>query len=193
MDSTRTRSRDVEAALVDAAEAVLVREGPQALTVRAVATEAGVAPMGVYNRFRNKDGLVDAVLVRGFQGLRAAISGGDVLDPVRRLRICGERYRQFGLDHPQHYALMFDRIALEAPSEEFIAAASGAFGSLVENVAAAMASGVLRPDDPTEVAQVIWSAVHGATSLELKGLVKAGDPAAAYARVLDALLHGLAP
>src|SRR3954471_20593217 len=168
--SGRTPSRAVEQALVDAAERVLVRSGIGGLTVRAVATEAGVAPMGVYNRFRNKDGLVDAVLVRGFQGLRAAISGGDVLDPVRRLRICGERYRQFGLDHPRHYALMFERIALGAPSEVFFAAAIGAFGSLVENVAAAMAAGVLRADDPTEVAQVIWSAVHGATSLELKGL-----------------------
>src|ERR687893_273816 len=47
----RTPSRDLEAALVDAAERVLVRDGLRGLTVRAVATEAGVAPMGVYNRF----------------------------------------------------------------------------------------------------------------------------------------------
>ena len=38
----RTPSRDVEAALVDAAERVLVRDGPDAVTVRAVAIEAGV-------------------------------------------------------------------------------------------------------------------------------------------------------
>src|SRR3954449_919923 len=68
----RTPSRAVEQALVDAAERVLVRDGLGGLTVRAVATEAGVAPMGVYNRFGNKDGLVAAVLARGFEGLRAA-------------------------------------------------------------------------------------------------------------------------
>ncbi|HEY4993338.1 MAG TPA: helix-turn-helix domain-containing protein, partial [Nakamurella sp.] len=55
--ATRTPSRDIELALVDAAERVLVRDGPGAVTVRAVAIEAGVAPMGVYNRFGGKDGL----------------------------------------------------------------------------------------------------------------------------------------
>jgi AcrR family transcriptional regulator len=69
----RTPSRAVEQALVDAAERVLVRDGLPGLTVRAVAAEAGVAPMGVYNRFGSKDGLVAAVLVRGFDGLRAAV------------------------------------------------------------------------------------------------------------------------
>ncbi len=64
----RTPSQDVERALVDAAEAVLVREGPAGVTVRAVAAEAGVAPMGVYNRFGGKDGLVSAILVaRAFE------------------------------------------------------------------------------------------------------------------------------
>ncbi len=61
---TRTPSRDLEVALVDAAERVLVRDGPEAVTVRAVAVEAGVAPMGVYNRFGGKDGLVDELLER---------------------------------------------------------------------------------------------------------------------------------
>ena len=65
--------RDIEAALSDAAERVLVRDGPDAVTVRAVAAEAGVAPMGVYNRFGGKDGLVDELLSRGFIGLREAI------------------------------------------------------------------------------------------------------------------------
>src|ERR1700685_3916504 len=42
----RTPSADVERELLAAAEAVLVREGPGGLTVRAVATEAGIAPDG---------------------------------------------------------------------------------------------------------------------------------------------------
>lgn len=60
----RTRSADVERELLAAAEAVLVREGPGGLTVRAVAAEAGTAPMGVYNRLGGKDGLVAALLIR---------------------------------------------------------------------------------------------------------------------------------
>ena len=105
--SGRTPSRALEQALVDAAERVLVRDGLGGLTVRAVATEAGVAPMGVYNRFGNKDGLVAAVLARGFEGLRAATDEADETDPVTRLASCGRGYRSFALTHPQHYSAMF--------------------------------------------------------------------------------------
>src|ERR1700721_982094 len=73
----RTPSADVERELLAAAEAVLVRDGPGGLTVRAVAAEAGIAPMGVYNRLGCKDGLVDALLIKGFDRLRAAGGGGD--------------------------------------------------------------------------------------------------------------------
>ena len=69
----RTPSQDVEQNLLDAAEAVLVREGLAGVTVRAVAAEAGVAPMGVYNRFGSKDGLIDALVMRS---LRPAAGGG---------------------------------------------------------------------------------------------------------------------
>src|ERR1700748_3025389 len=69
----RAPSADIERELLAAAEAVLVRDGPSGLTVRAVAAEAGIAPMGVYNRLGGKDGLVDALLIRGFDRLRLAL------------------------------------------------------------------------------------------------------------------------
>ena len=88
---------------------MLVREGPPAVTVRAVAAEAGVAPMGVYNHLGGKDGLVAAILVRGFDGLTAAISAGDEPDPVVRLRTCGVAVpRSSRWTNPQHYAVMFE-------------------------------------------------------------------------------------
>src|SRR5512146_317989 len=93
----RTPSADVERELLAAAEAVLVRDGPGGLTVRAVAAEAGIAPMGVYNRLGGKDGLVDALLIKGFDRLResleAAMAAPD--EPVMRNRFiaCGLAYR----------------------------------------------------------------------------------------------------
>src|SRR5580658_6277612 len=77
----RTPSADIERELLAAAEAVLVREGPGGLTVRAVAAEAGIAPMGVYNRLGGKEGLVDALLIKGFDRLRAAVDAAGV-DPA---------------------------------------------------------------------------------------------------------------
>ena len=187
----RTPSGDLRKALVDAAEAVLVREGPEAVTVRAVATEAGVAPMGVYNRFGSKDGLVQELLIRGFDGLRAAVEATDQLDPTERLRVSGIRYREFALTHPQHYALMFGRRSEQEYSAELEQRAGDAFGALVQNVATAIAAGVLREGDPQALAQQIWCVAHGAVSLELVGQTLV-EPEATYAALLDLILKGLA-
>ena len=50
----RTPSAQVTSELLNAAESVLVKVGMRGLTVRAVAAEAGVAPMSVYNQFGGK-------------------------------------------------------------------------------------------------------------------------------------------
>jgi AcrR family transcriptional regulator len=189
----RTPSSDIERELIAAAEAVLVREGPGGLTVRAVAAEAGIAPMGVYNRLGGKDGLVDALLIRGFDRLRESISGGDQPDMLERLRACGGRYRQFALDNPHFYAIMFeDAIPHERDSAEVGEHAAAAFGALVRNVELAAAAGRIVAADAQEVAQQIWSAVHGAVALELKALVLTPDPEATYRTLLDTVLRGLA-
>lgn len=192
----RTSSRDLEGVLVDAAERVLVRDGLRGLTVRAVATEAGVAPMGVYNRFGSKNGLVAAVLVRGFDGLADSIRTREDADPARRLGACGRSYRRFALANPQHYEAMFGSGASSADraaafSGELKEHAGAAFDVLVDQVARAMEAGVLRRDDPREVASVIWSAVHGAVALELAGVMQTADPDATFERLLQALVGGL--
>src|SRR6201981_504141 len=109
----RAPSADIERELVSAAAAVLVRDGPGGLTVRAVAAEAGIAPMGVYNRLGGKDGLVDALLIRGFDRLGAAMEAAtaDTAEPSMRARFiaCGLSYRRFALDNPHFYAIMFER------------------------------------------------------------------------------------
>jgi AcrR family transcriptional regulator len=190
----RTPSADIERELVSAAEAVLVRDGPGGLTVRAVAAQAGIAPMGVYNRLGSKDGLVDALLIRGFDRLRAAIAGGDEPDLRERLRVCGLRYRSFALANRHFYAIMFEAAIPHLHiSDEATAHASAAFGELVRNVEMAAAAGAIIADQPSEIAQQIWSAVHGAVALELKGLVLTPDPEATYRATVDTILRGLAP
>jgi len=174
----RTPSSDIERELVSAAEEVLVRDGPGGLTVRAVAAQAGIAPMGVYNRLGGKDGLVDALLIRGFDRLRAAIAGGDEPDLLERLRACGLRYRSFALANRHFYAIMFEAAIphLHMSDEATEHAAAGA---------------IIAPQ-PTEVAQQVWSSLHGAVALELKDLVLTPDPEATYRATVDTLLRGLA-
>jgi hypothetical protein len=43
------------------------------------------------------------------------------------------------------------------------------------------------------VAQQIWSNVHGAVALELKGLLQTDDAEAVYRAGVDTMLRGLAP
>ena len=190
----RTRSADVERELVTAAEAVLVREGPGGLTVRAVATEAGIAPMGVYNRLGGKEGLVDALLIRGFDRLRATVESADPeQDPLQRLRGCGHRYRQFALANPHFYAIMFeDAIPREHMPDVVMEHAAAAFGVLVRSVELAAAAARITAPDATEVAQQLWNAVHGAVALELKGMILTPDPAATYEDLVLTVLRGLA-
>ena len=82
-----------------------------------------------------------------------------------------------------------DRAA--AFSDELKQHATAAFDVLVDEVARAMDAGVLRRDDPREVASVIWSAVHGAVALELAGVTQTADPDATFERLLVALASGL--
>lgn len=194
----RTPSADIERELLAAAEAVLVRDGPGGLTVRAVAAEAGIAPMGVYNRLGGKDGLVDALLIKGFDRLRATVDAAinDTAEPSMRARLfaCARNYRRFALDNPHFYAIMFeDAIPHEHDNEEVGQHARAAFGALVRAVELAAAAGVLDAPDPVEAAQQIWSAVHGAVALELKGLVLTPDPQYTYQASLTTIFRGMAP
>ena len=190
----RTPSADVERELLAAAEAVLVREGPGGLTVRAVATEAGIATMGVYNRLGGKEGLVDALLIKGFDRLRAACDAASGPDMRARFFDCGRRYREFALANPHFYAIMFeDAIPHEFANPEVAEHAEAAFYALVRVVELAAAAGVIAAANPIETAQQIWSTVHGAVALELKGLIQTENPAATYRASLDTLFRGLAP
>jgi AcrR family transcriptional regulator len=195
----RTPSADVERELLAAAETVLIREGPGGLTVRAVATEAGIAPMGVYNRLGGKEGLVDALLIKGFDRLRAAVDAagsdpGPGADMRGRFYDCGRRYREFALANAHFYAIMFeDAIPHEFDNPEVAVHAEAAFHALVRTVELSAAAGVIAAPNPVEAAQQIWSTLHGAVALELKGLIQTEDPAATYRASLDTLLRGLAP
>ena len=189
----RTASDEVEQALLDAAAHLLTTEGPGALSVRRVAADAGVSPMGVYSRFGAKQGLVEALFIDGFARLEEALATVPVTDdPIADLQEGCRRYRQFALDSPAAYAVMFSRAIPEfVPSDHCRINAAGAFDVLVEAVGRGMGQEALRPADPLEVAEGIWATIHGLVSLELAGMGFVADRAAHFDATLGALLRGL--
>ncbi|MFZ4518063.1 MAG: TetR/AcrR family transcriptional regulator [Microthrixaceae bacterium] len=191
---TRTPSNEVEQAVVDAAARLLEAEGPDALTVRRIATEAGVAPMGVYNHLGGKDGVVDRLFADGFDALAEAFAEIATGDATEDLLEAGRRYRAHALAHPAMYAVMFERaVPGYEPAPEAKEHAARSFEQLVQFVRRAQAAGSIIDEDPVEVAQRVWSLCHGQVSLELRGIGFVGDIDAHHEALLQTMLRGLRP
>jgi AcrR family transcriptional regulator len=186
----------MEVALLDAAAEILESEGPDALSVRRIAAAAGVAPMGVYNHFESKNGIIEALFIQGFERLSAALKTvAEVQDPYEALREGGRRYRALALEHPMVYQLMFLRaVPGFEPSERAFVIAGDAFADLVTAVQRAMAAGVIVEGEPAETAQLIWSSIDGWVSLELMGMTGfIEDQNTGFDRVCSTMLDGLSP
>lgn len=101
---------DLRRGLVEAAEAILEREGPTALSLRAVAREAGVSAAAPYHHFKDKDELLAAVAHEGFELLGEAMrKAADASErPEQRVNAIGVAYVCFARDNPALYHLMYD-------------------------------------------------------------------------------------
>lgn len=192
----RTPSGGVQDALVAAALRLLEAEGPEALSVRRVAAEAGVAPMGVYNHFEGKNGVVDALFRTGFatltESLEAVVARTADDDPADALREGLRHYRTLALEHPRAYEVMFlCAIPGFEPSEESHEVAAGSFDVLVQAIARGMQAGAFLDDDPRLVAQQLWAACHGAVALEIAEIGKIDDTDRVYEALLETLVRGI--
>ena len=194
-------------ALLDAAHDLLGREGPAALTVRRIATAAGMSTMNVYSRFGGKDGVLDRLFIDGFERLGVAIDEVETTaDPVDDLRRCGEAYHRFARRWPTYYSLMFDRVVPEyRPTDAALVTSLATLRRLVARVERAIEAGAFAPGDPFTIACGLWALQHGIVSLEARTVDEVGgdhaerhhaagesfDWAATAALTVDATLDGL--
>jgi AcrR family transcriptional regulator len=94
---------------VDAARRILEAEGPTALSLRAVAREAGVSPAAPYHHFKDKAELLDAVADEGWQMLDAAMAKAKAeADRRDKLNALGIAYVCFARENPALYRVMYD-------------------------------------------------------------------------------------
>ncbi|MFN8040481.1 MAG: TetR/AcrR family transcriptional regulator [Acidimicrobiales bacterium] len=193
--ASRATEDNVRGRLLDAADELLRTEGPDGLTVRAMAERAGCSTMGVYTHFGGKDGVVDALYVEGFRRLADAISRvRTTADPVADLRRCGLAYRRNALSNPTHYLVMFERIVPGfEPSPEAKAAGVGTLALLEARISRGVELGqVIDRPDPAELALSLWASLHGMVSLELHDAGPPTDRRRSYDDLLDLLLRALA-
>jgi len=156
--------------ILDAALAVLARDGEGAFTVRRIAEEAGCSTTGVYTWFGGKAGLVDAIFVEGFEGFDAALAGpyaqGDTAE-------VGRAYRRWALANPTHFLVMFGRaVPGVRPGDDALARGYRSFVSLVDHVRSHHA---LLDDEAFAWAYHLNAGIHGYVMTELTGMSPAPD------------------
>jgi AcrR family transcriptional regulator len=96
-------------ALLDAAEAILEAEGPDALTVRRVADRVGTTTRAVYSSLGSKDALLAALCARAFELLGAHVarvprSSDPAVDLVTAATM---GFRRWALEHPALFRIGF--------------------------------------------------------------------------------------
>src|SRR5436190_10168835 len=101
---------DLRRALIDAARRLLESEGPSALSLRAVAREAGVSPAAPYHHFKDKGELLDAVAGEGWSMLDEAIVAAKASAPSIHAAMTeiGVAYVCFATNNPALYRVMYD-------------------------------------------------------------------------------------
>ncbi|MCW2877150.1 MAG: putative transcriptional regulator, TetR family [Sphaerisporangium sp.] len=168
--SPRRSNPQTRSALVDIAARLLSDEGPQALSARRVAAEAGSSTMAVYTNFGGMSGLVHDMVYEGFARLETYFSHvGRTADPVADMVLFGRAYRHNALTNPHLYAVMFGGASLAGFS---LTAEDRQYGrytltNVVECATRCIEAGRFRTGDAELVAHQMWTAIHGLVTLEL--------------------------
>ena len=176
----------------------ITSEGVGALSLRAIAREMGMASSAIYRYYPSRDDLVNELCAEGYASIAAALAltrdACPADDHPRRWRALCHAYRQWALEHPSDFTLIFGaplpgyhapEEITGPPSSEFIAVPFGVYASAVAASAAnpdrtlvdaAVDVGDLMrglaPGYPPRLALIVlngWASIHGYVALESFG------------------------
>lgn len=150
--------------ILDAASVAFATEGYEMLSMRKLAARLGYAPGTLYLYFSNKDDLLRAVVDESFAELLKTLQAiPPKANPVESLKAKMRAYIDFGLRNPNHYKCAFVLPPVKRGKESY--RPQPAFGELVNAVAACTRPGLLDEKKVGLASQVLWSCIHGLTSL----------------------------
>lgn len=160
----RRRGEGARRAILQAAEALLLREGAQAVSIRRVAERSGYTAPTLYHHFGDKNGLIDAALEERFRevhAVMAAIPRGR--DAARYLRDMAQAFIHFALANPDHYRLL----STKRRQMTAVPSAEASRGLVKDALAELLREGTLATPDPETAFQILWAMLHGLISLHL--------------------------
>ena len=178
---TRTQRRAAEnrAVIVATAREILVTEGPDALTLEAVAEGADVAIQTIYNRVGGRSALLTAIAEAAMEENRAYMDAAYAATgtPQERLVLAAETYARFARERPHEFRALVEP-ADEPDAVERIAALTAEQNQkLADAIRDAIADGTARSDlDPDDLATVFWATVNGLLALAWRpGALRVGQ------------------
>lgn len=159
--------------ILASARNLFVKNGVEQTTIRNIADAIEYSVGTVYKHFRDKNAILHALHIQGFQDL-----GGQfvvlthVKDPMERLRTMGKVYIKFAQEQPDMYDLMFNLKApmefLETIHQQEWNEGKATFGALRTTVKECMDQGHFKGHQLEPLSFLIWSCVHGMCSLEIR-------------------------
>ncbi len=191
MSSKQYHHGDLKVSLIEAANTILLRDGADSLSLRAIAAEVGVSHMAPYAHFKNKKELIRSIAEAGFvrmadtmEAVAQELKTQKELPPGELVLAYGASYLEFATTNPQLYRLMLGQVETtgrknkknetvetkntEVINSPFMESSKKPFILLREAFA-------LRGDDESKVkAQALgaWSMVHGMAALIIEGHIQ---------------------
>lgn len=151
-----------------AAQELYLREGVEGVSMRKIAREVGVSAPAIYRYFRNKEELLNEIVVEGLKILERYLAPAlDSGTPQERLKRLAERYLDFAVEQPRYFdfAFLVPSPLIVGVEDELNRPDWGTFRLCVDQVGACMEQGTFASDDPLETAITIWAEVHGLVTL----------------------------
>jgi AcrR family transcriptional regulator len=177
-------SRD---AVVNAALTFLDREGWDALTINALATQLGTKGPSLYNHVDSLEDLRRTVRMRVVDdiiGMLNTVGDGRTRDDA--VVAMASSYRSYAHHHPGRYSA-FTRMPLGGDDPEYTAATRAAAGPVIQ----VLASYGLEGEDGFFAALEFWSALHGFVLLEMTGVMDDIDTDAVFTDMVLRLAAGM--
>jgi len=170
----RREFRKLRTRILNAARAMFIEHGYEAVTMRAIAKKIEYSPTTIYLHFKDKESLIQELCTQDFLALSRSFQRiARVADPVERLSRLGRAYSEFGLSNPNHYRLMFmtphPSFEPDAKDVEKGNPEQDGYAFLKYTIAECVRTKRFRAGmtDVELIAQTHWAGIHGVISLEI--------------------------
>ncbi len=187
---------DLRAALLRSAERTLREKGTGALSLRELARDLGVSHAAPGRHFKDKQTLLDALALDGYERLNQALTtAADRADASleQRLTALARAYLGFAVENPVLLELMFARKHEPDRTAQLAAAVDRSLGTFTRLIADAQERGEIVQGDPERITTVAAASMHGLAALIAGCALDAAEALAGLEEHVHLLLHGLRP